>query len=77
MYKRNQLDIQMTAHADASKEQTDIPFKCGHQILTQQSMGNQVCPTSETCHTTISESDMIILMSRGRSNCGATNYVSN
>ncbi len=38
-------------------------------------MRHKVCP-GETCRTTISESTITMLMSRGRSNCGVTNYVS-
>ncbi len=38
-------------------------------------MRYQDCP-DETSHTTISESAITMLMSSGRSNCGATYYVS-
>ncbi len=70
----NQRDILKTAVIDVSKGQTDMSHKSELQTLTKLSMGHQVCP-SETCCTTISESIMAMLMSRGRRHCRITYYV--
>ncbi len=64
----------MTAVAGVSKGQTYILYKGDFQKLTKQSMRHQVCP-GETLHTTISESAITMLMTRGRSNCVVTYYV--
>ncbi len=66
---RNQHDILKTAVAYVSKGQTDMSYKGEFQTLTKLSMRHQVCP-GETCHITISESTITMLMSRGRSNSG-------
>ncbi len=39
----SQFDILLSAIADVSKEQTDIPDQGEHQILTKERMGHQVC----------------------------------
>ncbi len=70
----NQHDILKSAVADASKRQTDVLYKGELQTLTKLSMIHQVCP-SETCRVIISESILIMLMPRGRSNYGVTYYV--
>ncbi len=72
---RNQHDILKTAVANVSKGQTDMSYKGELQILTKLSMRHQVCP-SETCCAIKSEYILTMLMSRGRSNCGVTYYVS-
>ncbi len=65
---RNQRDILMTVIADVIKGKTDMSCKGQLQTLAKLSMRHQVCP-GETCRTTISESIITMLMSRGRSNC--------
>ncbi len=65
----------MTAVTDVSKGQTDMSYKGDPQTLTKLSMRRQICP-GETCCTTIIESIITMLMSRGRSNCRVTYYVS-
>ncbi len=72
---RNQHDFLKTDVADVSKGQTDMSYKGELQTLTKLSMRHQVCH-SETCRAIISESVLTMLMSRGRSNCGVTYYVS-
>ncbi len=71
---RNPFDILLTAVADVSKGQTDMPYQGAHQTLTEHSMRHQVCP-SETCWKTISISAVPLLMFRGKGNCGMTYYV--
>ncbi len=71
---RNEFDIILTAVANVSKGQTDIPYQGAHHTLTKQSIKHQVCP-NETCCTIISISTVTTLMSRGRSNCGIPDYV--
>ncbi len=63
----------MTAAVGVLKGQTAMSYKSELQTLTKQSMRHQVC-TGETRH--ISESTITMLMSRGRSNCGVTYYMS-
>ncbi len=58
----------MTAEFDVSKGQTDMSYKGELQTLTNLSVKQQGCP-DETCCTTISESIITMLISRGRSNC--------
>ncbi len=65
----------MTAIADVSKGQTDMAYKGELQIFTKQIMRYYVCP-GEACHTTILESAIKMVMSRDRSTCGVTYYVS-
>ncbi len=65
----------MTNIADVSKGQTDMSYKGELQTPTKVSMRQQICP-SQTCCTTMLESIITMLMSRGRSNCGARYYVS-
>ncbi len=65
---KSQFDILMTVLVDdIRKGQTDMPYKREHQTLTKQNMRHQVCPGA-SCHITISESTMIMLMASGRSN---------
>ncbi len=66
----------MTAVDDVRKGQTYMLYKGEHQTLIKLSMRHQVC-AAETCHATISESAITMLMSRGRHNCGVIYYVSN
>ncbi len=54
----------MTAVVDVRKGQTNMSYKLEHQTLTRQSVRCQVCP-GETCHTTVSEFVITMLMSRG------------
>ncbi len=72
---RNQHDILKTAVADISKGLTYMSYNGKLQTLTKLSIRHQVCP-SETCCVIISDSILTMLMSRGRSNCGVTYYVS-
>ncbi len=65
----------MIAVANVNKGQTDMSYKGEFLQLTKLCMRYQVCP-GETCHTTISESTITILMSRGRCNCRVMHYVS-
>ncbi len=65
----------MIAVANVNKGQTDMSYKGEFLQLTKLCMRYQVCP-GETCHTTISESILTMPMSRGRSNCGVTYYLS-
>ncbi len=58
----------MAAVVDVNNGQTDMSIKGELQTLTKQSMRHQVC-LGETCHTTISESVIAMLISRGKSNC--------
>ncbi len=62
-----------TSVADLSEGQTDMPHKGKLQTLTKLSMRYQVCP-SETCHTIISESTIVMLMFRGRRNVAADGF---
>ncbi len=71
---RNQIDILMADVYESRKGQTDMPYQGEHQTLKKSSMKHNVCP-GETCRTTIPESAMIILMPRGKHNCGVTDYV--
>ncbi len=61
---RNQHDIlKAAAIADISKWQTDMSHKGELQTLIKLSMRHQVCP-GETCHMTISEPTITMLMSK-------------
>ncbi len=71
---RKQYDILMTVAANVIVKGKQMSYKGELQTPTKQSMRHQVYP-GETCHTTMSESAITILMSRGRSNWGATYYV--
>ncbi len=62
------------AVANVNKGETDMSYKGELQTFIKQSKSHQIC-LSETCCTTISEFTIIMLMSRGRSNCGVTYYV--
>ncbi len=66
---RNQYDILMTAAADVSKGQTDMPCKGELQTMTKLSIRHLVCPGEDCC-------TIILLMSRGRGNCVTTYYIS-
>ncbi len=48
---RNQFNIILTAVADVSKGQTDIPYQGEHQTLTKQSIKHQLCSSVLLCHT--------------------------
>ncbi len=62
------VNILLTAVADVSKGQTDMPYQGEHQTLTEQSMRQHICP-DETI------SAINVLMSRGRGNCGISDNV--
>ncbi len=59
----------MTAVADVSKGQTDMSYKAELQTLTKQNMDTKSVLV-DSCHTTISESAITMLISRNRSNYG-------
>ncbi len=65
----------MTVIADVSKGQIYMLYKGELQALIKLSMIHQDC-LGETCRTSISESTIIMLMSRSSSNCGVTYYMS-
>ncbi len=48
-----QFNIQLTAVADISKGQTDIPYQGEHHILTEQSKRNLVKPVVQSYHINI------------------------
>ncbi len=52
----------MTDVADVRKGHTAMPYRGDHQTLTEQSMRYQISPV-ETCHTTMSESVITMLIS--------------
>ncbi len=49
----SQFDKLLTAVADGSNGQTDVPYQCDRETLTEQRMRHHVCP-SETCYAVIS-----------------------